>query len=206
MGLQRMIYNLNKKRAKKRTGIHFGKFADASIAAGTCVVGGSKLTFGCTWNLADRFPSCLSLASGSRLEVSDDFYIYSGARFAVRGTLKLGSGYINNGCRIFCYERIEIGHDVAIGSDVCIRDTDSHRIVDSDTHRGNAVSAPVIIEDHVWIGDKSVILKGVRIGSGSMVAAGSVVTRDVPPNALVAGVPARVIRENTSWEDFHDEQ
>jgi acetyltransferase-like isoleucine patch superfamily enzyme len=62
------------------------------------------------------------------------------------------------------------------------------------------MSAPVHIGSHVWIGARALILKGVRIGDGAVVAAGSVVTRDVPSRALVAGNPAQVIREDVSWD------
>jgi acetyltransferase-like isoleucine patch superfamily enzyme len=54
---------------------------------------------------------------------------------------------------------------------------------------------PVIIEDDVWIGMGAVILKGVRIGKGSVVAAGAIVTKDVPPNSIVAGNPAQVVKQ-----------
>jgi len=57
------------------------------------------------------------------------------------------------------------------------------------------LGAPIVIEDNVWIGTRAIILKGVTIGEGSVVGAGAVVTRSVPPGVLVGGVPARVIRE-----------
>ena len=57
----------------------------------------------------------------------------------------------------------------------------------------------IVVGDNVWIGGRAIILKGVIIGDGAVVAAGAVVTRNVPPRTIVAGVPARVIRENVSW-------
>lgn len=60
-------------------------------------------------------------------------------------------------------------------------------------------SAPVTIEDNVWIGANVTILPGVVVGRGSVIAAGSVVTKSVPPNSLVAGVPAKVIKEQINW-------
>lgn len=59
---------------------------------------------------------------------------------------------------------------------------------------------PIRIGDHVWIGLRATILKGVSIGDGAVVGAGSMVIRDVPSGALVAGVPARVIRESVTWQ------
>ncbi len=60
--------------------------------------------------------------------------------------------------------------------------------------------APIIIGDNVWVGTRAVILKGVTIGGGAIVAAGAVVTKDVPPRTIVGGNPAHVIRENASWK------
>ena len=60
--------------------------------------------------------------------------------------------------------------------------------------------APIVIGDHVWIGTNAIVLKGVTIGDGAVIAAGAVVTRDVPAHSLAAGVPARVIRSDVHWE------
>ena len=104
-------------------------------------------------------------------------------------------------------ERIEIGDDVLVSFDVLITDNDSHslrfseRVHDvADWTRGakdwtHVARAPVRIGDKTWIGARAIILKGVTVGEGAMVAAGSVVTRDVPPWTLAAGNPARAIRE-----------
>lgn len=108
--------------------------------------------------------------------------------------MTVGSGYMNVRGIIDCFESISIGHDVAIGPDVVIRDSDNHSL-----NGQTRVTAPVTIADHVWIGQRAMILKGVTIGTDAVVAAGSVVTKDVPPNTLVAGVPARVIREDIGW-------
>ena len=63
----------------------------------------------------------------------------------------------------------------------------------------NELRSPVVIHDHVWVGARVTILKGVEIGEGAVVAAGSVVTHDVPAHALVGGNPARVIRQDVDW-------
>ena len=61
------------------------------------------------------------------------------------------------------------------------------------------MTAPIVIGDHVWIGMNVIVLKGVTIGEGSIVAAGSVVNKDVPPHCLVAGVPAKVVKTDVTW-------
>ena len=93
--------------------------------------------------------------------------------------------------------QVEI-HDSSYHSlDANVRHNEIHERFDRGLRMPNtqAVNASVIIEDDVWIGLKSTILKGVTIGRGAVVAAGSVVTKDVPPFTLVAGNPARFIRE-----------
>lgn len=90
---------------------------------------------------------------------------------------------------------IHIGNDVLIGPNVVLRASD-HRFDDlSRPMRTQGHTAgSIVIEDDVWLGANVTVVGGVRIGRGAIVAAGAVVTDDVPPNAIVGGVPARVIR------------
>lgn len=123
--------------------------------------------------------------------------------------------FINSGTNLISINKIEIGNDVTIAWNVTIYDHNSHsldykhRIQDIkqqniDFLNNNEFtlnknwdvvkSAPIIIKDKAWIGFNSIILKGVTIGEGAIVAAGSVVTKDVPPFSIVGGNPARVIK------------
>ena len=76
-------------------------------------------------------------------------------------------------------------------------------IIDDDGHGIGLppYSAPIIIEDEVWIGCNVTVLKGVTIGKGSVVAAGAVVTKSCPPHSLLAGVPAKIIKQEVQWTD-----
>ena len=98
---------------------------------------------------------------------------------------------------------VEIGSDVMIASH-CAINTVSHNFANTDTpmNKQGVNCAPVVIEDDVWIGTAAVILQGVRIGHGSIIGAGAVVTKDIPPYSIALGVPARVTgsRRNTSNE------
>ncbi|MDW3214164.1 MAG: DapH/DapD/GlmU-related protein [Ilumatobacteraceae bacterium] len=125
--------------------------------------------------------------------------IGGGMRIAGRGPaerrLRIGDrGWINAGCYFDASAPITIGDDVAIGQGVLIL-TQSHELGPSERRAGALTDAPVTIGDGCWLGARSVILPGVTIERGSIVAAGAVVRHDVPPDTLVAGVPARTIRD-----------
>lgn len=100
-----------------------------------------------------------------------------------------------SGCAITCHESITIGSNVLIGSGVLIADHDSHPVEFQDRLSGEPCrTSPVVIEDNVFIGARCIILKGVHIGRGSVVGAGSVVRGDVPELSVVAGNPAVVVK------------
>jgi acetyltransferase-like isoleucine patch superfamily enzyme len=126
--------------------------------------------------------------------------------------LSVGERTFIGASMIVIASRVDIGDDVLIAWGSTIVDHDSHSLRFSD-RRGDATDwydgkkdwshveiKPIRIGDKVWIGMNVIILKGVAIGEGSIVAAGSVVTHDVPPFVLVAGNPARVVRELTPDE------
>jgi maltose O-acetyltransferase len=108
------------------------------------------------------------------------------------GHLEIGeNSFINYGTSLVASAHVKIGRDCLIGTHVQVMDTDFHRVEDK---AWDTTGEPILIEDRVWLGNRSIVLKGVRIGHDSVVAAGAVVTRDVPPRTLVAGVPARAVR------------
>ena len=111
--------------------------------------------------------------------------------------LEVGDRFGMTGGTICAAERVTIGNNVIMGANSTIIDTDFHLLYSQGRRLRvrDVGTAPVMIEDDVFIGMNCIILKGVRIGCGSIVGAGSVITRDVPPVTLVAGNPARVIRK-----------
>ena len=112
--------------------------------------------------------------------------------------LSIGEGtYVTANSMLHCSERIEIGCDSAISFGVVIMDSDAHHVIVGGNPRPAA--AAVRIGDHVWVGARSTILKGVTIGDGAVVAAGAVVANDVPPKTIVGGTPAQIIREDVEW-------
>ena len=111
----------------------------------------------------------------------------------IRSRLTIGStGWINVGCTFELNDMITIGDRVAIGHEVMVL-TSTHKIGSGQRRAGAKVTSPVSIGDGVWLGARSVILPGVTVGDGAVVSTGAVVTKDVPPNSVVAGAPAAVV-------------
>ncbi|WP_413374824.1 DapH/DapD/GlmU-related protein [Paenibacillus taichungensis] len=118
----------------------------------------------------------LTVVKGARLTIGDDVMINAGVGIAAN-------------------IEITIGNNVMIGPRTSIFDSAYHRIDSLDD--GSNMTKKITIQDNVWIGTGVLVLPGVTIGKNSVVAAGSTVTKDVPDNTLVAGTPAKVIRELT---------
>ena len=131
------------------------------------------------------------------LQVDGSFTVFANSyiRVAPKGKLILHGGFINENVQITAGDVVEIGSDFTCGRDVVIRSYDGHTI----EQEGYKISEPIKIGNHVWIGQGATILKGVTIGDGVIIAAGALVTKDVPAHCIVAGVPAKVIRENVKW-------
>jgi acetyltransferase-like isoleucine patch superfamily enzyme len=130
----------------------------------------------------------------TNLEIGDHFKIWCAHRQTLItgwGRIRIGDRvFINSGVVVVSVLEVTIGNDVAIANEAYIMDTDSHGV------EGRPVkNAPVRIGDGSWIGARAIILPGVTIGRRCLVAAGAVVSRDVPDDTLVAGNPARIIRE-----------
>lgn len=103
----------------------------------------------------------------------------------------IGENTFINGARIAAKKKIVIGNNVHIAPEVVIMDSDFHDATDLDA---SGQSAQITIGNHVWISTRAMILKGVTIGDGAVVAAGAIVTKDVPAHTLVGGIPARHIK------------
>jgi maltose O-acetyltransferase len=109
--------------------------------------------------------------------------------------LRVGEAvWFNIGVLINLGADVQIGDRAALGHEVMIL-TDSHALGPASRRAGELYARPVGIGAGAWIGARAILLPGVTIGDGAVVAAGAVVTHDVPPNVLVSGVPARVTKE-----------
>ena len=149
------------------------------------------------------------LIRGARITIGDNFYLSSGngvnpiasnlqADVYVEpgATLTIGNNVGMSSTRLWIHESARIGNNVKIGGCVLITDTDAHPMDYMARRSSNegTKSAPVVIEDDVWVGAHCIILKGVTIGARSVIGAGSVVTKSIPADCVAAGNPCRVIK------------
>ncbi len=145
------------------------------------------------------------------VEIGDHVSCYAGVSFAIgeNGSCKIGDFSLINGAMIMASERIEIGKHCLISWNVGIADSDFHPLDAAQRRldtmslapfykdrppRPDITARPVFIKDNVWIGFNAVILKGVTIGENSIIAAGAVVTKDVPANVVFAGNPGVIVK------------
>lgn len=149
-----------------------------------------------------KYDRCyVRLESKSKLEIKGHFTIFPGGRIIIGPNAKVELGnnsFISLNTKIICKDYIKIGDNCAISWDCLIMDTDFHNIIQNNNL--NKETKPILIGDDVWIGSKVTILKGVSIGDGAVIASNSVVTKNVPPRCIVAGNPAKIIRENVQWK------
>lgn len=167
----------------------------------------SSLLFGNNPVKGLRMPTCLRMEANTSLDIHDGpltrygkgpYNLRYGAYIEVvnGGRLVIGQGACNVGLTIMCAKEITIGNGVRIGRNVSIRDWNGPHVVINDRYANHA---PVHIGDHVWLCTGCTIMPGVTIGEGSVVAANATVLKDIPPRCLVAGSPAKVIKENIEW-------
>lgn len=117
-------------------------------------------------------------------------------------TIRIGSNVRLNGVGLMAKRGITIGDNCILGSTLLV-DTDFHSVRRDRATNPHALvlSAPIVVGDNVWLAGQTVVLKGVTIGANSVIGFRAVVTRDVPPDVIVAGNPARVVRELDESEE-----
>jgi acetyltransferase-like isoleucine patch superfamily enzyme len=145
-------------------------------------------------------PASLHLGKNAVLVVKGTVQLNRGTRTFVHdgAVLEIGNRtYVNDCSTITCFDSLTIGSGCSISWNTNILDTNVHELVIDGLTRPR--SGPVRIGDHVWIGTGAIVLAGATIGDGAVVAAGSVVTSDVPGHTLVAGNPARPVRQEVYW-------
>jgi acetyltransferase-like isoleucine patch superfamily enzyme len=145
-----------------------------------------------TYDDADQIRDLFSELIGKKVDESflliPPFYTTGGDEIRVGRNV-----FVNQNCTFYDLGGLNIADDVMIGPNVSII-TSGHPLEPSQ-RRGPTIGTPIVIEKNVWIAAGAIIIGGVTVGENSVVAAGSVVTRDIPPNTLAGGNPAKVIRQ-----------
>ncbi|HEX4612250.1 MAG TPA: acyltransferase [Urbifossiella sp.] len=136
---------------------------------------------------------------GENVRLSGKANIGFSPRTGFAPELVIGDGtFVGHGCQFHVGRSVRIGRDCLLASGVKVYDLDGHPLDAARRRAGEPTPpeaiAPVVIEDDVWVGAGVLILKGVTVGARTVVAAGSIVVKDVPPDVVVAGCPARVVK------------
>ena len=171
-------------------------FSLACSPQGSIKITSGKLWFGKSSIKNNKVRTVLQIKDKGQIIALGDVYFIYGADIQIKnaGKLIVGAGtYFNTGLVVRCYDEIRIGENCAISFNVTMMDSDAHSI------NGKDKAAKVEIGNHVLICANSTILKGVHIGDGAIIAAGSVVTHDVPKKTMVGGVPAQILRYDVDW-------
>lgn len=134
--------------------------------------------------------SYLNMGAANVFEKGYDIEVGDGA------LLSIGErNYFNRNIRVVCFGKIEIGNDCLFADGVQLYDHDhSNSDLSRPINQQGYVKAPIKIGNNVWLGARVIVLKGVAIGDGTIVGAGSVVTKDLPSNSICGGIPAKVIK------------
>lgn len=143
--------------------------------------------------LKEMFASC-----GDNVYIEPPFHASWGGKHVYLGDYV----YINFNLTLIDDAHIYIGNRVLIGPNVTLV-TAAHPLSSELRSKGLQYNKPIYVEDDVWIGANVIVLPGIRIGKGSVIGAGSVVTKDIKENSLVYGNPAKVIREITKDDDIY---
>jgi acetyltransferase-like isoleucine patch superfamily enzyme len=162
----------------------YHRLRGADISSRAIIYNGAKLL---------RYPKNINIGSSAIIKsdsqlcpCNEDAYIRIGARTTV------GSYTF-----IYASSQISIGHDCMIAPFVYIVDSDHGIDLGTPMNLQKNIARPILIGSDVWIGAHSIILSGVKIGDGAVIAGGSVVNQDVPTNTIVGGVPAKRIKERS---------
>jgi len=147
----------------------------------------NRLTFDDADEVRTLFSDLIGKKVDDSLLLIPPFYTTGGVDISVGHNV-----FINQNCTFYDLGGLNIADDVMIGPNVSLI-TSGHPI-DPSQRRNGVIAKPIVIERNVWIAAGATIIGGVTVGENSVIAAGSVVTKDVPPNVLVGGNPARVIR------------
>lgn len=158
------------------------------------------LTFGESVFNHSRLETRISMKQGAKLIIEGSYGFGYGSDIEIFENATLiskGGPRTNMGTTIICQSKIIIGHEVAIGRDVTIRDNNGGHLISINGYRD---SLPIIIGEHVWLCSGVTIMSGVKIGDGTIISANTLINSSWPARVVVAGSPARITQRNVYWK------
>ncbi|MFB9110943.1 acyltransferase [Flavobacterium gyeonganense] len=142
--------------------------------------------------------NCTIKIKGNRIIKNSKFELLDSNTSVVVGN---NTGFNNNRILVAGLgNKIEIGNECIFAENAELWASDTHSILDVETNKRLNPDRPIIIENNVWICNRVLVMKGVTIGENSVIASGSIVTKDIDRNAIAAGIPATVIKRNIKWD------
>lgn len=137
-----------------------------------------------------------------KLEIQDQCSLVGDFRVVGNGSITIGEGTVfNKACWIQSLDNTEVCiGEKCLFANVRIRTSDMHSIIDLNTNERINPDASVKIGNRVWVAENVYIYKGVNIGHGSIIGAGSIVVKNIPDNSLAVGIPAKVVKQDVSWD------
>lgn len=155
-----------------------------------------------------NYPEIKIKGRNNRLVIGPLCHIGPGCTFIMEGNnleILIEEGCSFNNTVHFCAQEddvcIHIGRDCMFSNHIMLRTSDAHPIYAKDTLNRINPAQSIVFGDHVWVAPDSKILKGVTIGTGSIIGSNTIVTKNIPDNCLAVGAPAKVVRENIVWSD-----
>lgn len=141
--------------------------------------------------------------NNNTLIIEDKARLLGGARISMEGNSTIRIGY-NAGVRKVSFlakdANIEIGELCMFSNDIIVRNHDSHKVINLEDGKISNHAQDIVLGRHVWIGQNVTILKGCNIGDDSILALGAVVTKSCPPNSIMAGNPAKIVKSDITWD------
>lgn len=218
--LEKILFSFKKGFWTAYYCLRLGRLGHGSVVTGRLSFrGGKRISVG--EQVVIEGGASLRATGGGRIEIGSQSFIETGARLISEGTLTLGEKVtVLKDAEIVSCGIVQLGHRVWIargssvgGKDVCLEDEvilgpgvfvmDGDHEIQAETGRitmHSGVRRPVLIKSNAWLGARSIVLKGVTVGEGAIIGAGSVVTKEVPPHTVAVGVPARVERTLEVYE------
>jgi maltose O-acetyltransferase len=139
------------------------------------------------------------IVNNGRIELGNHVFLnYKSKLFSELPTsvIKIGNNVILNGCEIYAKNSVVIGDNCMLAGCSLVDNNSHNTSIDPETRRNGPIkSSPITLGNNVWVGGHVIVMKGVTIGDNSIIAAGSVLTKNVPPNSLFGGNPARFIKK-----------